>query len=165
MSLDALISPDKQAVKGSTFTLAGRSYQYESMCFYKVAQIMSLLTEATQKADLAGTLSTLSQDSVVVAALRLLPVLMKETPDVLIRCIALALVPNAELETLFQGTPGAIEARVASEASFLRFNASPFQVVELANSYIDLMGLDELKNALTLLVKRASAVLGSGSTN
>lgn len=157
--LDALL-PD---VAQGKYKIGEREIVPESMCAYKVAQIMKALSKFADDVnlkDLIGAVSVTEGSVDLLAAITtLLPRLMQTAPDALIKMLALVVIPNTELEVLFD-TPGAIEKRIAVEEKFFNFRASSAQIAELATLYVPLIGVDALKKAVPALGQRVMESIG-----
>ncbi len=156
---------DKNAVEQVTYVIGEKTITLEALCTYKVEQIMALLTQFSDIVNLTGIVDSLSaQQPAGPAVLSALPKLFTHAPELLVRAVAICLVSNSDLETLFGQGPGDVEARVTQEMKFLRFRANPTQTVELAGLYLERMGLDSLKNALARLVNVAADALANSPT-
>lgn len=157
--LEALLPDAPQA----TYKIGEREIALEPMCAYKVAQILKALSKFADDVnlkDLVGTLSAAQGDvDLLSTATTLLPRLMQTAPDALVKLLALSVIPNAELEVLFDA-PGAIEKRIAVEEKFFNFRANSAQVAELAALYVPLVGVDALKKAVPALGQRVMESIG-----
>lgn len=157
--LDAVLADVAQA----TYQIGERQIVLEEMCAFKVAQVLKVLSKFAEDVQLKDVIETLALTqgnvNLVAAATTFLPRLLHIAPDALIQLLALAVIPNAELETL-SDAPGAIEKRIASEAKFFNFRANAAQVAELASLCVPLMGLDALKKAVPALGQRVMESLG-----
>jgi hypothetical protein len=155
-----MISADKSVKGGDVVVIAGRTIHLENLCTYKVEQVMGLLTEFGDAINLNGIVEAYQSNGnyvpVIVAAL---PKMFVTTPTLILRSVAVCMIPNSDLAKLFSAGPDAIKSEVDKEMTFLRFNATATESVELAGDYIKLMGLDSLKNALTAMISAATSAL------
>jgi len=156
--LDALL-PDSPA----PVTIAGRTFSPEPMCAYKVAHILKALSRFSDDIKIAEVIEGLTaangQMNIAQVAASFLPRLMVLAPDALVSLLALAVIPNEELMSLYK-TPGAIDNRVADELLFFNFRATSGEIAELATAYIPMIGFESLKKSLPVLGQRVMDSLG-----
>ncbi len=151
-----------------TYVIGSKTFALTDLSFYQTSQIIALLTRAADELKLQELLLPLlglarsqSNDEALAVALTLLPRFFEAAPQTILRAVALALVPAAELEALFKSGPAPLNARLDETIAFLNFYARPHQPLELANLLIPHMGLDDLKNALTPMARTLSQALGA----
>ena len=150
------VIPQGHGVAVATVTVAGRQVVLEEFCGYKLFQTLEMLGELGEKVDLKALIDqalklegrTLA-DQIMMGTQLVLP-LLKEAPEVLMRWLALGIIPNAELAKLYD-KPGAIAERVQKEMRWLQFEAKPAELVRLAIALVKCIGLEELKNELAAL--------------
>jgi len=162
------IVPEDKSIFAAGFTIRGRDVVPEQFCTYKVLETQRLIGKITERIDLIQIVAQLravaahpEQGGQLELMAYLLPRLMADVPELIVRFAALCLVPNAELEEIFQkGGPGKIAARIKDEERFLLFHTRQDDVLTIVQAFIPYIGWDAILKKILNLAEKVGDTLG-----
>lgn len=163
--LDAILPASNELVLTD---LSGDKHTFTLQTFptYKTAQVLQMLAKVKDDIDivsLIGEIQVLSQPlraeneeeatqgqaQKVVAALNAIPKLIEVAPDLLLEFAALAIIPNKELRTAYEG--GTLEALRKERRTLIEFDFDASVSLQIFSAYLPFLGVNFLQKALSTL--------------
>jgi len=164
--VETIMPAGKDTKKTFSVKLGKERFGLEEFCNYKALLAMQIIGEVGEKANLRSIANAFlavrqGEDKEVAGAIvliNLLPQLLKEAPNGVLKFAALALISNKKLAELYD-TPNAIATEIQRIEKLIGFDGVPGLPIAIIKATLPYVGLDALKNALTGLGDELEGIL------